>query len=210
MPPQCPLCFNGSDTFAHSNNRDDFRCSYCQSIFADPKTFLNYEDEKSRYETHNNDVLDPGYRNFMKPIVDIVSDKFTQNHIGLDYGSGTGPVVSKMLHEKGFRVEQFDPIFCNKPEVLTKSYDYIVCCEVIEHFYNPHKEFLQLRAMLNPGGGLFCMTHIYIDSIDFRKWYYKNDSTHVFFYHPLALSYIKEQFQFGALEVNSRTIHFSV
>ena len=210
MLPKCPLCFKESDLFSNSNNRNFFRCSHCKSIFADPKTFLNYEDEKSRYETHNNDVLDSGYRNFMQPIVDIVSGKYTQNRVGLDYGSGTGPVASKMLQEKDFNVEQFDPFFCNKPEVLTKYYDYIVCCEVIEHFYKPHIEFTQLRSMLNQGGGLFCMTHIYNDSIDFGKWYYKNDPSHVFFYHPLALNYIKEQFQFGSLEVIGRIIHFSV
>lgn len=208
MYPACPLCQSNSELILSYLNRNYFRCSICQSAFADPENLLEFDDERERYLEHNNDIYDPGYRDFVKPIVDVVLSKFLPEHQGLDFGAGTGPVISKMLTEKGYSIEQYDPFFCNNFELLSKEYDYIVCCEVIEHFYNPRGEFAQLRSMLKPGGELICMTDIYTDDVNFMKWYYKNDPTHVFFYHQRALEYISEKFGFASLDVKGRTIRF--
>jgi 2-polyprenyl-3-methyl-5-hydroxy-6-metoxy-1,4-benzoquinol methylase len=45
------------------------------------------------------------------------------------------------LEDDGYKIKQFDPFFHNDIAVLRRSYDYIVCCEVIEHFHSPSKEF---------------------------------------------------------------------
>jgi SAM-dependent methyltransferase len=113
-----------------------------------------------------------------------------------------------VLSEKGYSIDQYDPFFCNKPEVLSRKYDYIVCCEVIEHFYKPYNEFDQLKSLLKPGGMLICMTDVFYDGIDFAKWYYKNDPTHVFFFHPTSLSYIKTEFGFSTFMLNGRIVRF--
>jgi len=208
MLPSCPLCGSSSVLLHTLLNRNYFRCSQCKSAFADPSNHLSYDDEESRYLEHNNDIYDPGYRDFVKPIIETVLSKFLPEHEGLDFGAGTGPVISQMLTENGYCIKQFDPFFCNKPEVLTRQYDYIVCCEVIEHFHNPYREFIQLKSLLKPGGMLICMTDIFYDDIDFAKWYYKNDPTHVFFYHPTSLSFIKAEFGFTSYMLNGRVIRF--
>lgn len=167
-------------------------------------------DEKARYETHNNDVNDLAYQKFVSPISNYVLKHFSPTDSGLDFGSGTGPVISKVLKDNGYDIKQYDPFFANFPELLTQKYDYIVCCEVMEHFHNPDKEFFQLRAMLNPNGALICMTHLYDDTIEFKNWYYKNDPTHVFIYQKPTIAYIAKRFNFTSYKIDSRLIVLTV
>lgn len=171
---------------------------------------LSKENEKRRYEEHNNDVDDPKYQKFVAPIVQQVEKKFQKISTGLDFGAGTGPVITKLLREKGFRIELYDPFFWDNPKVLTHNYDFIVCCEVIEHFHNPGHEFTLLRSRLKPNGSLYCMTEVFSGDLDFGKWYYKNDPTHVFFYSEEALEWIRTHFGFSELKIEGRLIHFEV
>ncbi|WP_321540387.1 methyltransferase domain-containing protein [Flavobacterium piscinae] len=66
---------------------------------------------------------------------------FSSKHSGLDFGSGTNSVIVKLLKDKNYNIVEYDPFFSNQPEVLEKRYDYITCCEVIEHFHHPFEEF---------------------------------------------------------------------
>ncbi len=204
----CPLCKSNSEQFFLYREKYYFKCNRCKSVFADPKSHLDYEEELARYLTHQNDTEDLGYQNFVWPIVKTICETFNQKHIGLDFGAGTGPVISKMLTEKGYNIYQYDPFFHNEPELLNKKYDYIACCEVIEHFHDPQKEFALLRQLLNPNGELICKTDILTDDTNFTKWYYKDDPTHVFFYHPNAFEYIKMKFGFLDVIIDNRLIRF--
>lgn len=167
-------------------------------------------EEKARYETHNNDVNDPGYRRFVSPITAAVMRDFPLGSLGLDFGAGTGPVTSEVLKEAGYEIRQYDPFFHNHPDLLEQRYDYIVCCEVIEHFHYPAREFALLRRLLNPGGVLYCMTHIYHDGIEFCNWYYQRDPTHVFFYRRETLEWIARHYAFAGIETNNRLITLSL
>lgn len=206
----CGLCSAKASFFHQFRTMHYYRCSGCCSIMLDPGMYLPPEKEKSRYEEHNNDVNDPGYQQFVMPVVEIVEQKFNQTHSGLDFGAGTGPVITKLLQDKGFKLEVYDPYFSNNPAALSQTYDFIVCCEVIEHFHFPAREFKLLNSLLKPGGSLYCMTEIYHDDLDFEKWHYKNDPTHVFFYHENALAWIKKHFKFSGLKKEGRLIHFEV
>jgi SAM-dependent methyltransferase len=171
------------------------------------KQFLPDESiEIDRYSTHNNDVNDPRYRQFVSPITNGILKDFNQNHIGLDFGSGTGPVITVVLKEQGYSIVTYDPFFDNRPEVLTKNYDYIACCEVVEHFHHPYLEFAKLKTLLKPNGKLYIMTELYREEIDFQDWYYKNDPTHVFFYQKPTLEWIKYTFNFSSVQINGRLI----
>ena len=168
--------------------------------------YLSPKKEKERYEQHNNDVYDIRYQNFVSPIVDEVLKDYGTFHKGLDFGSGTGPVITKLLRDDKYNIDIYDPFFANDKEKLHKKYDYIVCCEVMEHFHNPRLEFKKLKAMLNPGGTLYLMTSIYDEDIDWDSWNYKNDPTHVFLYHKKALEYIKNKYQFSEMDVKDNMI----
>ena len=135
-------------------------------------------------------------------------NQFSATHQGLDYGAGTGPVVSVMLQEKGYQIAQYDPFFYNNQGLLTNKYDYIVACEVIEHFHHPYKEFKLLKSLLEETGELFCVTNLYNPGIDFGSWYYKNDITHVFIYQKDTLDWIKDNIGFSQVKINNRLIIF--
>jgi len=167
------------------------------------------DNEKSRYKEHNNDTEDQGYQNFVSPITTAILNDFTPAHSGLDFGAGTAPVISKILQDHQFQIKQYDPFFYNYPELLNDKYDYIACCEVIEHFNDPYREFSLLKSLLLPSGKLYCMTDLYNESIDFHKWYYKNDQTHVFIYHEKTIHWIKKEFKFSDVKINGRLITFS-
>ncbi len=199
----CPLCKRRGKRFF---SEDFFLCENCSGIYKNQTKYLNPDAEIKRYKEHNNNVDDIHYQEFVSPITDYVLKRYAPNRIGLDFGSGTAPVISKTLRDNGYVVHQFDPYFSNKPELLTRKYDYIVCCEVIEHFYNPSKEFKLLHNLLKPDGALICMTHLYHENIDFKKWYYKNDATHVFFYHRRTIKFIAEYYGFENFEINGRLI----
>ncbi|PKL44474.1 MAG: methyltransferase [Candidatus Riflebacteria bacterium HGW-Riflebacteria-2] len=202
----CPLCGTASQNFFRQQY---FGCPECGGIFMIPHLRLSPAKEKARYETHNNDVTNPGYQKFVEPIVSAVLSDFSPEQRGLDFGAGPGPVISCLLHEKGFNIVQYDPFFADKPELLQQKYDYIVCCEVIEHFYQPAAEFRRLRELLVDGGRLFCMTMLYDEQIDFARWFYKNDETHVFFYRAQTLAWIERNLGFRNLQIKDRLIDFT-
>jgi SAM-dependent methyltransferase len=202
---RCPLCNNPGDPFY----KDEFYlCRECAGIYRSKSCLPSSEKEKERYLAHHNDISDPGYRKFVSPIIDQVLQNYSAIDEGLDFGAGPGPVISTLLTEKGYRISQYDPFFCNKPELLVKKYDYIVCCEVIEHFHNPHKEFELLYRLMKPGGHLYCITGIYSPHIHFGSWHYIRDFTHVFIWQEKTLHWVAENLGFSSVSTDNNLVCF--
>ena len=204
----CPLCTASGTVFYEFKKLLYFQCSNCSGIFMCKNLRPDSESEKLRYEEHINDVEDKGYQKFVSPITSAILKEFSPADKGLDFGAGTGPVISKMLNDNNFSIVQYDPFFHNYPNLLNTKYNYIACCEVMEHFYHPKKEFKLLRNLLQPNGKLYCMTDLYDESIDFHKWYYKNDQTHVFIYHKNSIHWIQKKIGFSDVTINGRLITF--
>lgn len=199
----CPLCNNYLNL---KIDREYFHCTLCRALVKDRQLFPKPSEEKKKYLEHNNDVNDLRYQAFTMPITQYILQNFSPEQQGLDFGSGTGPVISKMLEEQNYNVRQYDPYFANVPELLKERYDFIFACEVAEHFYYPEKEFQRLRTMLKPGGELILMTLIYSDTIHFQNWHYRKDPTHVFIYTEPTFQYIKDRFYFKSVEIQKRLI----
>lgn len=206
---KCSLCDSKTKLFYKIENEKYYKCINCSSVMLDPVNYVTSKEEKKRYEIHNNDIEDIGYQQFVSPVIKSIKEYYTPDHIGLDYGAGTGPVITTLLEEQGYNINLYDPYFHHYPENLNKKYDYIICCEVIEHFYNPYDEFNSLTSMLNIEGSIFCMTSLYDEDINFKTWYYKNDETHVFFYHKRAIEWIKNKFEFTEVNIAGKLIKFS-
>jgi len=206
---QCPLCNGEKHVYHREGKRTYYQCKKCDSIFLDENCRLSPEAEKKRYLEHNNDVKDARYQNFVKPITSAILSDFKSDHVGLDYGAGTGPVITKILADYSYNIKTYDPYFHNYPDYLKKKYDYIACCEVIEHFYHTYNEFKKLTNMLKENGALYCQTNIYKDNINFNDWYYKNDPTHVFFYTEKSILWIKNHFYFKNVSIENRLIIFN-
>jgi cyclopropane fatty-acyl-phospholipid synthase-like methyltransferase len=144
----------------------------------------------------------------VQPIVQAILKAQPKAAVGLDFGAGTGPVIAQMLKKEGYDISLYDPFFYREKEVLNSTYDFIICCEVIEHFHDPATEFALLKKLLKPGGRLFCMTHLLTKKEDFKNWYYKNDFTHVIFYTPKTLQWIQKKVGFKHLSIDNRLIRF--
>lgn len=204
---QCPLCKGKSKLF-YKDTQTYYKCETCSGIFVDSKELPDSKNEKERYELHDDDTNDNGYRKFVKPITSSIMKDFTTNNKGLDFGAGTSRIISTILKEQEYEILDYDPYFHIYPQLLEQKYDYISSCEVIEHFYTPYKEFKLLKSMLNKDAKLYLMTEPYNEGIDFSSWYYKNDPTHVFLYSKETFEWIKKEFGFSSLRVEKRLIIF--
>jgi SAM-dependent methyltransferase len=114
------------------------------------------------------------------------------NTKGLDYGCGPTNVMSELLKQHSFAVDDYDPNFFNHP--LEKQYDFIICHEVCEHFENPQQDFNHIKELLNPNGVLFLRTRLYQPNQVFSQWSYARDKTHVCFYNEATIDWLKTQF----------------
>jgi SAM-dependent methyltransferase len=192
----CILC--GSEKLVSQviEKKTYFSCATCELIFLNPEERLSQDDEKARYELHENDVLDSGYQAFVAPLFTQITQKVSKTAVGLDYGSGKDSAISYLLNQAGYKIRKFDPYFFVDCEALQRTYDYVVVCEVAEHFCYPDKQFEKLKKLLNPGGFLFIMTSLKTPQIDFTQWSYRRDVTHVCFYSEKTLVYLTKQFGF--------------
>jgi SAM-dependent methyltransferase len=178
-------------------------------LFRDPAHWPVEEVEKERYLHHENHLEDQGYLAFAKPIFQAVRNQFDPTSLGLDFGCGHTPVISELLRRENFKVDDYDPFFHPEKIYQGKTYDYLICCEVIEHFHEPGREFGLMHSLLRESGKLICMTDVYSDRTDFGNWYYKNDPTHVFIYRNRTLEFICSSFGFSDVKIQGRLIEFS-
>ncbi len=172
-----------------------YRCDDCCCVFEDEQYFLSADKEKERYDTHNNDVEDVRYQRFVSPVVHQVRQHFDNDALGLDFGAGSGPVITKLLNDAGYHLDRYDPYYFPDKDLEHQYYDYIVCCETMEHFYQPMKEFRWMKELLKEGGIFFGKTKMIPDKIDaeyFDGFGYKNDPTHVVFYTERTMHRIRE------------------
>ena len=77
----CPLCGGRAETFARFQERIYYKCGFCAGVFLERKYHLPPAREKMRYLEHNNDIHDPGYRDFVRPLVSRVLEKFSPDFV---------------------------------------------------------------------------------------------------------------------------------
>lgn len=146
-----------------------YQCDTCAAYVKDVSYYFSADREKQHYEFHNNDVNDVGYQKFTSPITNEILSRFSTNTLGLDFGCGKGPVITKQLVDCGYSINLYDPYFYPDTSYRNERYDYIFSCEVFEHFYHPAKEIAQLKQLLKPNGLLLIMTHLYDDQVPFES-----------------------------------------
>jgi SAM-dependent methyltransferase len=211
MPQQrsaCPLCGAAAAPLATVRRRDYFTCDVCGLAFLAPAQRPAAAAERARYDTHRNDPADAGYRAFLDRLAAPVAARVPAGASGLDYGSGPGPTLSLMLAERGFDVRIYDPFYAPDDNALTRTYDFITCSEVVEHFFDPAAEFARLHGMLRPGGWLGVMTELLDDDIDFASWWYVRDATHVCFYRMRTMEWLAWQYGWVAERVARSVVLF--
>lgn len=183
MSPHCPLCRqHDCAQFSRHDGCDYFRCPCCELTFLHPQQLPAPDAERAHYDLHENDPDDPGYRSFLDRLAAPLCERLNRGSEGLDFGCGPGPALARMLAERGHHMTIYDPLFAPDTSVLDRQYDFVTCTEVVEHFHQPAKEFALLFSLIRPGGVLAIMTSMLHDGIDFQRWHYRRDPTHVCFY----------------------------
>ncbi|WP_189429276.1 class I SAM-dependent methyltransferase [Alishewanella longhuensis] len=192
----CPLCQNTqTEIFSQDPQRLYLQCQRCQLVFVARQHLLTAEQERQHYLLHNNDLQDPGYRQFLsklaKPLLAMLGKGAKQ---GLDFGCGPGPLLAQMLTEAGHQMQLWDPFFANNPAALQQQYDFISCTEAIEHFVNPATEWQLWLQLLRPAGMLAIMTKCYPDATAFSSWHYKRDPTHISFFSEQTFYWLAQHY----------------
>lgn len=188
-PGNCILCEHEQvelfyeDTSEH-NRAVYYVCNNCRLIFVSEPYRLTPEEELKRYDQHENDPDDPGYRAFLGQMFEPMIKLLPPGSKGLDFGSGPGPTLQLLFEEEGHSMNIYDPFYADNPEVFEKMYDFITATEVVEHLHQPGRELERLWNCLRPDGYLGIMTQMAPgnDRSFFEDWYYRFDKTHVAFY----------------------------
>ena len=174
------------------DERGYYFCENCHLINVHRKHLPDKQTEKERYLTHQNGVQFEGYVKFLYQAVNPALNFIKKNMVGLDYGCGPVPTLSKLLNKEGYACEDYDPYFVKHD--LGSKFGFIFSTEVFEHFFNPDKEIKKIRSLLREDGVLVVMTERWKDPDHFFKWYYARDNSHVCFYHSRTFDYICDRF----------------
>ena len=190
----CPLCqAENTIKICTDRHREYLRCQICQLIFVPPNFFLSADDEKARYDTHQNSPDDPKYRAFLSRLFIPMQNRLSPGSSGLDFGSGPGPTLSVLFEEAGHSMALYDHFYAPHPAVLDTPYDFITVTEVVEHLHHPREELDRLWTILKPGGILGIMTQFAPNQEAFAEWYYKRDPTHVCFFSRTTFEWLATQ-----------------
>ncbi len=193
---RCPLCHSEKTGPFHSDRQRTYLlCAQCDLVFVPKAYHLTSEQEKARYDSHQNDPRDPRYRAYLSRLFIPLKERLAPGAHGLDFGCGPGPGLSLLFEEAGFRCENYDPFYALEPALLDRQYDFLACSETVEHFYRPREEFELFLRLLRPGGWIGIMTQLRDQAAQpFESWYYKNDPTHVCFFSAKTFRFLGETF----------------
>lgn len=198
--PACPLCRASTTSLLYTQQRgplaqrEYYLCNQCQLIHVPPAFHLDTAAEKHIYDLHQNDPADSRYREFLLRLFEPMRERLPASATGLDFGSGPGPALSCMFNEAGLICQTYDIYYDNVPERLAVTYDFVVCSEVIEHVAKPLEVFQQLLNCLKTGGLLGVMTQRWTSTDRFPGWGYRNDPTHISFFHEQTFAYLATKF----------------
>lgn len=183
---RCLICDHPADTFYDEKLKvETYHCQQCACIFKSHETHQALAAQKSRYDLHENNPEDAGYRAYFQRFLDVVLTLVSTPRNALDFGCGRSRLLSEMLIEQGVVCDAYDPIYHPDMEYHTNKYDLIVSTEVFEHLHDPKMVFEALLDRLNAGGYLAIQTQFHGSTVEgYRTWYYRQDPTHIVFFTP--------------------------
>lgn len=209
----CPLCLSESTHHFHFQEkfqRDFYKCNACKLIFVDRLQLVSPGVEKERYSLHDNSQRSKGYEAFLSRLIEPINSHLPKTAAGLDFGEGPYPMLRELFQEAGFtNISGFDPYFNPDSGVLNQKYDFITCCEVIEHMSKPSIQIKDLIAMVNKRGILIFSTGVFNSEIDFSSWHYINDETHINIFSQKTFEYIGQVLDLEIIEQDLDLIVFS-
>ncbi len=189
--------------------RSYFHCAQCDLIFMNPAERLGPQEEKQRYDQHENNPSSAGYQAFFEPLIQGIDDYFKAAGMSpsqlsvLDFGCGPTAVLSQLLASKGYKAFNYDLYYHPDQEQLRRTYHFVTSTEVWEHLYNPRQEIERQLRLLKPGGILAVMTSGHRGEASFHDWHYRRDLTHVVFFSEKTMKWIANHFKLQLIKSKS-------
>lgn len=184
-----------------------YHCPTCDLITLDEGCYLVPQDERDRYQLHQNTLENKGYvNNFMAFIKKSGIDCLKGVKRALDYGCGHEPVLQVLLERMGIKTNVYDPYFFPENDFLQYRYDLITCTEVLEHCKNPLATLRLLEALLAEGGVLAVTTLFHTTTDNFNKWWYRKDSTHICFFSPRTFAWLDGRFSLKVEFIDNHSV----
>jgi len=192
----CHICNRPTESFTDEKTDITYHhCKPCEYIFKSSECYRSIEEQKERYDLHENDEADAGYRAYFQRFLDFILPLVGRPGNALDFGCGRSRLLAKMLTEFGVACDAYDPLY--HPDILSdsKKYELIVTTEVFEHLHQPREVFETLLERLEEGGYLAIQTQFHPDDVEaFKKWYYHQDPTHIVFFRPQTFRILCEKY----------------
>jgi SAM-dependent methyltransferase len=193
----CIICGSSNLELLEIQNRY-YHCQDCEVIFIDPTEIAAQDEEKERYEDHDNNHQNEGYVQMFEDFIEeLIEPHLNLEEINdvLEFGCGPGPVLADLLEAKELEVDRYDPYFFPEKVFLDKKYDLITSTEVFEHFSDPIKEMELLTSHLKEDAYLAVMTSFHPGPEEFEDWWYKWDPTHIVFYNQKTFNKVASDFE---------------
>lgn len=160
-----------------------YYCNACEYIFKSPECHQDLIAQKERYNLHENNEEDVGYKAYFKRFLDFIIPLVDKPKTALDFGCGRSSLLATLLETEGINCDYYDPIYHPNRTNDSKKYELIVSTEVFEHLHQPRVVFESLLEQLEEGGYLALQTQFHPNNIEaFKKWYYHQDPTHIVFF----------------------------
>jgi SAM-dependent methyltransferase len=221
---ECPLCAKEApvwteESLTSQDGRRFYHCHACNLLFCSPEVHLTIDEEKMRYDTHDNNPVDEHYLAFLGRVLEPIQTMLKEGMRAVDYGSGPGPAMPILLKRYGIECTLYDPIYapegldgihCSvsgaRAENPDGSFDLVTSTETFEHFHQPAESIQHITALLRPGGLLCIMTEQWTELDRFSTWYYTRDDTHTCFYHSRTFEWIARHFGFEILHNDNKRV----
>ncbi len=186
---KCPICQTETQSFLDPKSDTLYHaCDACGYIHKDPRHHADLPTQKERYDLHQNNPKDSGYRAYFQRFLDFVLAYVPKEGKALDFGSGDSDLLVSMLKASGYAATRYDPIYHPDSAYVSDIFDLIVSTEVFEHLDDPLRTLWHLSEHLVPGGYLALQTQFLPAGHEaFLDWYYRLDPTHIGFFTPDTL-----------------------
>jgi SAM-dependent methyltransferase len=184
-----------------------YHCKACEYIFKSPECYQDLERQKERYNLHENNENDTGYRAYFQRFLNFILPYVEKPQSALDFGCGRTSLLAKLLKEEGIDCDYYDPIYHPHTLEEKKKYNLIVSTEVFEHLHQPREVFKSLLKRLNVGGYLAIQTEFHSnEKASFEKWWYPQDPTHIVFFRAKTFKVLCEIYRCKFVEDNGKNM----
>lgn len=198
----CPLC-SAPERKPYCSTTDGseyWECPHCALIWLEETQRLGRIEEKNRYLSHENHGA--RYFNYLAKTAEPVLAQVANGAVGLDYGCGPTEGMKELISPMGFSVDSYDPFFFPR-QLLKNHYDFVLCNEAAEHFFDPLVEFGRIDSTMKKGAVLGVSSQIAPWAQEFERWYYRRDPTHVVFYREGSVRWLAAHFGWELLRLES-------